>query len=103
MDLNKLDLDRLKGDMTAALSDGLADLVEGTAEDLQAYSSAISQDLLLAGIAGDSDMQGQLLDQLKLLAELNRIRVENHAWVVVEKVVRVALRGVLAGAASVIL
>ena len=103
MDLSKLDLDRLKSDLTDALSDGLADLVDGAKDDIKAYASDISKDMLEAHMTGQVEVKEQLMDQLKVLAEINRVRVENHTWVVVRKVVEVAFKAATAGALSVLL
>lgn len=103
MDLKNLDLERLKADVADSLSDALADLLEGAQADLQLYAESISRDALEAHLTGQEEIQGQLLDQLKLLAEIHRIRVENHAWTVVASVTRAVFRAALAGALSVLL
>lgn len=103
MDLTRIDFDRLKEDLGRTLADGLMDLVDGAQDDVQAFASDISRDLLLAGLQGNLKVQAQLLDQLKILAEINRVRVENHAWVVVGKIARVAIEAAVAGAAAVFL
>lgn len=103
MDLTRIDFDRLKEDLGRTLADGLMDLVDGAQDDVQAFASDISRDLLLAGLQGNLKIQAQLLDQLKILAEINRVRVENHAWVVVGKIARVAIEAAVAGAAAVFL
>ena len=103
MDLSKLDLDRLKGDLTDALSDGLSDLVDGAKEDIKAFAKDISRDMLEAHLTGETEVKAQLMAQLKVLAEINRVRVENHAWIVVRKVVETAFRAAAAGAFAVLL
>lgn len=103
MDLSKLDLERLKQDVAGTLSDALADLLEGAHDDMQRYAEAISRDALEAHLTGQEEIQAQLLDQLKLLAEIHRIRVENHTWTVVASVTRAVFRAALAGALSVFL
>lgn len=103
IDLKNVDLDRLKGDVTGALVDGISDLVEGTREDIESYASDISRDLLEAQFSGEDHLNAVLLDQLRVLAEINRVRVENHTLVVVANVVKAILKAAVAGAASVFL
>lgn len=103
MDLSRIDLDRLKADLTDALSDGLADLVDGAKQDIKDYASDISKNMLEAHLTGQGEIKEQLMNQLKVLAEINRVRVENHAWIVVRKVVETAFRAATAGALAVLL
>lgn len=101
MDFDKLDLDRLKNDVAEALSDGIQDLVEGAKDDVKRFAQEIAKDLLDAKLAGDHEGVEQLLDQLLVLAEINRVRAENHVWVVVRRIAKVAIQAAVAGVLSV--
>jgi hypothetical protein len=102
IDLSKIDLNKLQGDVSGILQGALDGVVEGAKEDLKDYAAAIAKDMLQAQLAGNDEVKAQLLDQLKVLAEINRIRVEAHAWVVVEKVVKVLFSAITAGALAVL-
>lgn len=96
----KIDLEGLKEGVATSVADGLTGIVEGAKEDLKEFAKAISEDLLEAHLEGDVDLQGQLADQVKILAEINRVRVEAHAWVVVQKIAKVAIEVAVKGAAA---
>lgn len=103
--LDNLDLDQLRDNMADVLADGLRDLIEGAEEDVRSFVSEIARDMILARIS-DSDRGStleQLQNQLKIVAEINRVRVENHTWIVVTRIIQVALRSVVATALAVLL
>lgn len=94
----KFDTDKLKTEIGGTLAQGLAGVVEGAAEDLRAFGLSIAGDLLEARLTGDARSEAALIDQLKVLAEINRIRVEAKMWIVAEKIVKVVFSAVLATA-----
>jgi len=98
LDLSKFDLVKLKKDVSAALADGISDLVEGSKEDVKLFTDAITKDMLEASLTGRTDLLTTLLDQLKVVGEMNRVRVENHTWIVVHKVIKAILEAAAAGA-----
>lgn len=99
IDFNKLDLERLGADLVPVLVSGIEHLVEGTAEDIQEFARAISEDLFEAQLTGQSATTDQLMDQLILLAEIQSIRVRNNSWALFTAVVSAIFRA--AGAALV--
>lgn len=103
MDLTKIDLGKLQEDVKPVLASALSGIVEGAKEDIQQFAGEIGKDMLHAQLAGDDALVAQLLDQLEVLAEINRVRVEAHAWVVVKKVVSAVFSAVAAGALAVLL
>ncbi len=100
LDRTKFDVERLKKDIGSAITDGILDLVEGSKEDVEKFAQQIAWDMLEAQFEGEPEIQDQLLDQLKILGEINRVRVENHTWIVVFKVVRAILEAVVATAVA---
>lgn len=103
LDLSRLDLERLKGDVAPLLAEALEGLVHGAKADVEAYAKQITDELLAATLTGDREAEAQLLDQLKLLAEINRLRVENHALTVVGRVTRMVFKAATAGAVAALL
>ena len=105
--LDSVDLLGLAKELTNPLLDALEQLAEGMPEDLQRFATLIGEDFLLASLIGDearkASLQAQLLDQLKVLAEINRIRIEPSSWALVERIVRAVIRAAVAGIMSVAL
>lgn len=102
LDLSKFDLDKLKLDVSRTLADGVGDLLEGSREDMEAFGAAIADDMLEAYLTGREDLTEILEAQLKVVAEINRVRAENHTWTVVTKVTRAILEAAVAGALAAI-
>lgn len=103
LDLSKLNMNRLKADITGALANGLVDLVTGSAADVQKFAAAITDDGLEAALLGREDLLELLMDQLKVIGEINRVRAENHTWIVVQSVTKAIFSAAVAGAISVLL
>lgn len=102
-DLTKVDIDRLKADVSDALAGALIDLVEGAEKDVKAYASQISMDLLEAHMIGNAAITARLLDQLKILAEINRVRITNTTWAVITSVTKAIFAAAVSGVISVLL
>ncbi len=103
IDFKNLDLEKLAEDLVPVLHDGIKDLLEGTAEDIESFARAISMDLLQAQMLGDEQTQEQLMDQLVLLAEIQNIRVRNESWTLFSSVVGAIFKAVLTTAISAVL
>lgn len=103
MDFSKVNFERLTEDVGEALASALAEIVEGAKDDVKTFALDISGDLLHAQLSGNEDLTDQLLDQLKLLAEINRIRVEAKSWALVRMITQAVLKAAVAGAVSVLL
>ena len=63
-----------------SLEAGLKDLVEGAKEDFNKFILAIQSDMIEAVVAQDEEVMAELRDQLKAVAELNRVRAVNESW-----------------------
>lgn len=72
------------------------DLLEAAAEDVRKFAEGITRQMLVAVAAREPELIASAKRQAVLLAELQRIRVNNAAWdtfyTVVERGVDVALR-----------
>lgn len=102
-DLATIDVDKLKKDVASALVSAISELVDGAEADIQNFATDISKDLLEAQLTGEKAITIQLLNQLKLLAEINSIRVRQQRWFVVEAVTKAVFEAALAGILSVLL
>ncbi len=96
MALDKLDYEALISDLTPILVQGLENLLEGARDDIEAYAQRITGLMIYAQVQGDGGMEEQLLDQLKLLAEIQSIRVRNESWGLVAAVVTMVFKAVAA-------
>lgn len=83
--------------------DLLKDALDGGAEDLKKYGVEIGKDMVRAVRDDRPELQRELKEQMKLIGEMNRIRLNNTTWDFVgssflrlAKVARIAL---LAGGA----
>lgn len=97
IDIEKLALHKLKGEVGDLLGETFQEVLEGAKDDLKKFGKAIAEGLLEASLGGDEDREDQLLDQLKVLAEINRIRLEGHAWVTAKAVVKMVFKAVVVG------
>lgn len=101
IDLKRIQLDRLQKDIGFILADGIEEFVVGAKEDVRKFALAIARDLLEVHLMGNDLLKGQLIDQLKVLAEIHRIQTANLVWDVVGTITQVIFKAALAGALSV--
>jgi hypothetical protein len=80
-------LSSLQDSLGSTLGDALQDLLEGTAEDIRMFATAIAQNMVRAAAVGDHATVKELSQQLPVLAEINRVRIVKKAWETVIKVV----------------
>lgn len=66
----------LGDEATAALKG----LVDGAQEDLKTYGKAIAKDMVAAVRDNRPEIQSELREQLKVLAEIHRIRLVGTTW-----------------------
>ena len=99
-------LDTLEHEIRQTLETELAGLVDAAASDLRHYAGSIASSAIsIAGVpdAGErARLFAELRGQLKLIAEISRIRASNAAWDSVERIAATALRvGIAAAVAAV--
>ena len=102
MNLEKLNLEKLKEDLIPVLVSGINGLIAANQKDVEAYARAISLDLLESQIIGDEITEGQLMDQLLLLAEIQQIKVRNESWGLLTRIVSAVFKAAVAGVLAVI-
>ena len=90
------DLDALGAEIKTIVVNGLTDVLGGAQSDIQVYVTEILPQLTVAIAAGDP-IQGELEAQLKLVAEINKIRAINEAWQAVRGVLNVAAKAAVMG------
>lgn len=95
-----IDWKEAKNELVSALKEGAEGLLEGAAEDVEAYLADIAQDIVRARVAGKDIEQAHLEAQLDLLAAIHRIKVAKAANDTLMRVVGTAKRlafGLLGG------
>jgi hypothetical protein len=71
----------------------LSDVLEGAESDLKSFGADIAKEVLKASASSDLEWRAQLLDQIKLLGEINRIRTNAAGWQIAFKVISAAFQG----------
>ena len=84
----QLDVAALRESIVDTLEASLAGLIEGSADDIRMFAVDISRDLALAVADNRKDLVEILVDQLGLLAEINRIRLANQSNDAIKKIIQ---------------
>lgn len=96
--------DQLRDQLGSQLSTALQGLVEGAAGDVQAYANAIAAELVLALSAGNQEAVRELQGQLRVIAEINRVRLahekEQFVLSLISTAIGAATSGLLAAGAD---
>lgn len=103
MNLADIDFKRLQLDLTPVVANAIEHLLQGAREDIEAFASDITRDLVEAQMLGDDAMKAQLVDQLLVLGEINNIRLRNSTWLIVSTVVSSVIEAAVAGALAAFL
>jgi len=86
-----------KTEVIDTLLEGMTDLIQGAAADIDAYVASIGQDMVLASAGGRVLDQEHLEAQLPLLAAIHQVRITQKANETIFKIVGVASRVLTAG------
>lgn len=78
-------------DVREVLTEELLELLQGAKSDIEEFGAAIALDLAEAAVRGDEDLQEALTDQLRVLAEANRLDIVDSTWDIIDRVTSVAL------------
>lgn len=94
MALNNLRIDwpGLSNELLGHIRKALGNLASGASEDLELFGREIAQDLVRAMQTGQSSLKDELLVQLRLIAEINRVRLTNEQWATLRAVMDTILR-----------
>ncbi len=89
--VNGITVEDLKAVAEDAIRGALSRIAQGGAQDLESYAKAIASDLAGAAGRGEQEASQELLGQLKMLAETQRIRVQEEGWAMFDEAVSVAM------------
>lgn len=119
VDLSKLDLDKLAGQLGGLLTDALAGrspllqslvadgqaavapILQGAEGDLREFGLIIAGDFVAAKASGDLEWQASLRAQVRTLGERTRVRVDLARWTFAEHLLEVLFRAVTAALGAV--
>ena len=79
-------------DLVSIVGSELVTLLEGAAVDVQKYAVEIAGSLAVRMASGEANVTKELIGQLKLVAEANRIRANEAGWNAFERILNVAMR-----------
>lgn len=86
------------GDQLGALFlDELKEVLQGATEDVKRFGMKIGSIAAAAALTGDEKLMAQAKDQIKVLAEVSRIRLKQAEWSFVEKLFTVVVRSTAVG------
>lgn len=84
--------DELKQDFLDSLRGLFGEVLEGSFADFEKYISAIAEQYVTAVRAGQKGLANELKEQLRLIAEVNRIRAVKESWETLDQISDVLLR-----------
>ncbi len=70
-----------------SLRTSLNGLIQGASEDILKYTEVIANEMTQAAATNDTAKLDELLAQIQLIGELNRIRAVNVQWDVIQNVI----------------
>ena len=87
--------DKLQSEIGNTWSSIFSEIIEGAEEDIKAYATEIAADMVnvakMPPGEEKDELQSELLDQLGLLAEKNRLRVNHLAANAIDRIVYVGI------------
>lgn len=90
--LDNIDFDEIEEELAEIIIDALDELVDGAQADLEEFGKVIAMELVFAIKSDDDEAIRELLAQTRALAEINRLRLNRKARVVLNRVLAVAAR-----------
>jgi hypothetical protein len=97
-DEKKVDLAELAKELTGPALELLKGKLEGAEEDLKNFGRAILKDMLTAVKTGDEAWRSELVEQTKVLGEIQRLRAVGAGWEIVTQtlwnVAKIAMKAV---------
>lgn len=87
----------LEAGLGTMLVHDLAPFVSAEAEDVRDFGLAIAADFTRAILAGDKELTAELKGQIKLLAEISRIRLQVVDWKLTQDVLAIVFKAAALG------
>ena len=100
--MKALDYKALGKEITGVLTESLSGVVEGAEGDVHVFAQDIAQDMVLAAALGRKErMETDLPQQARLLIEFHRLKVTNESWKIMDRILKITFRVLLAALAAV--
>lgn len=104
--MSQFSISSLKDKLQPVVMKALQGVIDGAAEDLQLFVAQITENIAEAGTVSDSSRQAALISelegQIKTVAEVNRLRINNAAWDAGMKTLKIVIDTLTAAAAVAI-
>lgn len=88
------DFDVLKAQVSQEIFRAVEGVLEGASEDMATFATAIARNLVTVAQMPDNEerqaLYDELMGQIQLIAEQNRLRAVNNTWNVVTRIVTLA-------------
>ena len=94
---NNVDWQGLEQALGALAHEALIPVLEGEAADLKSFGYEIGKDMVAAILQANQDWQFKLKGQLKLLAEIGRVRTNGASWDFASQALSLVFRAAVAG------
>ena len=88
----QIDWKSLKGELSDYVVKSLKGTIQDAEADLKAYGTAIASGLIIAIRTGDADLAKELKAQVKVLAEIHRVKLNKKVEGLMNKFMDVGLR-----------
>jgi hypothetical protein len=82
----------IREELGSIVSESLYELVEGAEDDLREFGMEIARGMIVALRTGRDDLRRELQDQVVMLGEIHRIKVNTAAKDVLDKVIDIGMR-----------
>lgn len=96
-----VDWDSLQRDLTEAVTPILYELIEEGAEDVQKFGAQIAAQMIAAALEGNQDWTEELEAQVRVLAEIQRLRLSQLRWRLLTTILKSLFRAAVKALASV--
>lgn len=87
----EVDWKKVEKDLAGVVEGEFLTLFEGATHDIQTYAVEIAASLAKRMAAGEDSVSAELKGQLKMLAEVYRLKVSDASWSVVNQILNVAM------------
>ena len=82
----------IREELGSIVSESLYELVEGAEEDLRKYGMEIARGMIVALRTGRNDLRRELQDQVVMLGEIHRIKINTAAKDVLDRTIDIGMR-----------
>lgn len=90
--LDSIDFDKVTDEIADLVTDALEETVDAASADLKTFGKDIARDIVMVIRSGDDSLLRSLKGQARMLAEINRIRLNRNSRALLNRILDVAAR-----------